>query len=462
MKQEWSPEECDALYLKTAACFEKQHDTVMAVRCYDLCGRHAKVIQLLERHAHEDPRHGHFRELQPYYLAIPEDEATSSPDLMVGLSMVSFLRADFDVSRLWYDRLCVYAARPGHSLEEQKQLEAYIRYLDIVCLVRSADSVVDLMPLIAQGMDEDEPAYRNFTFSVTSRLPSSINGGRDSSVWTLDDAALYREFAKPVERASGADGVCLPDGAVAESALLRGEDVRARMLGIASKIQDIYLHGSPDTEFAATGLLARMQVNYGSAEDARQTILKIRESFLAHGEDFFIPNIDAMLARLAFRTGASSAGERWYRAKAPKELLRPCTMDRHVYMTLAEVEVARGCPGQALAVLAPRRRIFERCEHAIDLIMLDTIAAIAISRTEEEGGIYESPDGKGGSWREPLARALASASRFSFVQPIATFGIAVVPCSRSRTGTRTRSSSPGQSLSLGSRRRSIRRSRSRQ
>ncbi|MCI6262944.1 MAG: hypothetical protein MR610_06790 [Olsenella sp.] len=72
--------------------------------------------------------------------------------------MVSFLRADFDVSRSWYERLCAYAACPGHSLEKQKQLEADIRYLDIACLVRSADSVVDLMPLIAQGMDEDEPA----------------------------------------------------------------------------------------------------------------------------------------------------------------------------------------------------------------------------------------------------------------------------------------------------------------
>ena len=188
-------------HLKTAACFEKQHDTVMAVRCYDLCGRHAKAIQLLDRHAHEDPRHGHFRKLEPYYLAIPEDEATSSPDLMMCLSMISFLRADFDVSRLWYDRLCAYAARPGHSLEEQKKLEADIRFSDIVCLVRSAGSVVDLMPLIVQGMDEDEPAYRNFTFSVRSGLPSIINGGRDFSVGTLGDDALYREFAKPVERA---------------------------------------------------------------------------------------------------------------------------------------------------------------------------------------------------------------------------------------------------------------------
>lgn len=58
------------------------------------------------------------------------------------------------------------------------------------------------------------------------------------------------------------------------------------MLGITSKIQDIYLHGSHDAEFAATGLLARRQVTYGSAEDARQTILKIRESFLARSVDF--------------------------------------------------------------------------------------------------------------------------------------------------------------------------------
>ena len=72
MKQEWSPEERDALYLKTAAYFEKQHDTVMAVRCYDLCGRHAKVIQLLERHAHEDSRNGHFRELDPTILRFPK------------------------------------------------------------------------------------------------------------------------------------------------------------------------------------------------------------------------------------------------------------------------------------------------------------------------------------------------------------------------------------------------------
>ncbi len=50
------------------------------------------------------------------------------------------------MSRSWYERLCADAARPGHSLEKQKQLEADIRYLDIACLVRSAGSAVNLMP----------------------------------------------------------------------------------------------------------------------------------------------------------------------------------------------------------------------------------------------------------------------------------------------------------------------------
>ncbi len=71
MKQEWSLEEREALYLK-AQQTSRGSDAVMAVRCYDPCGRHAKVIQLLERHAHEDSRNGHFRELEPTILRFPK------------------------------------------------------------------------------------------------------------------------------------------------------------------------------------------------------------------------------------------------------------------------------------------------------------------------------------------------------------------------------------------------------
>lgn len=426
MAQEWSPEEREVLYLKAAAYFEKMHDTVIAVRCYDLCGRHKKVVQLLERHAHENPWHGHFKELEPYYLAIPEEEAEESPDLMMGLAMVAFLRADFDVSRSWYEKVCAYTERPELTSEEQKQLAADILYLDIACIIRTSEAVGHLMQIVAKAMEEGELDHSGFSFSVTSGLPSIINGGRDFSDWTLDDAALYRKLAEPVERALGADGVCLPDCAIAESAFLRGEDVRARMLGIASKIQDIYLHGTADVEFAATGLLAKTQVVFGSAQDARQTILKIREGFLKRGEDFFIPNIDAMLARIDLKIGNVSSWERWYRDKAPKELLRPNTMDRYIYLTLAAVELARDCPSQALVVLSPWRRIFEHMDHTIDLITLDTLTAICIARIEQEGGAGEAARDERG-WEAPLGKALASAAKYSFVQPIATFGIAVLP-----------------------------------
>ena len=145
------------------------------------------------------------------------------------------------------------------------------------------------------------------------------------------------------------------------------------------------------------------------------------------GEDFFIPNIDAMIARLALQTGASSAWERWYRDKAPKELQRPCTIDRYVYMTLAETEVARDCPGQALRCL-PCGDVSSSAASMQSTSSCSTRSQpLPFSRIEEESGTYENPDGEGGSWRELFVWALASASRFSFVQPIATFGIAVLP-----------------------------------
>lgn len=120
---------------------------------------------------------------------------------MMGLSMVSFLRADLDVSRSWYDRLFDYAA----ILAIASRSRSSSRLISAISIspVSSARLTLPAIscPLIAQGMDKDEPAYRNFTYSVTSGLPSIINGGRSFSVWTLDDVELYREFAKPVERA---------------------------------------------------------------------------------------------------------------------------------------------------------------------------------------------------------------------------------------------------------------------
>lgn len=61
--------------------------------------------------------------------------------------------------------------------------------------------------------------------------------------------------------------------------------------------------GTSDMEFAVVGLLARTQLDSGRAEDARQTLLTLRDRFEAAGETRFMPNVDAMICQVNLYLG---------------------------------------------------------------------------------------------------------------------------------------------------------------
>ena len=66
-----------------------------------------------------------------------------------------------------------------------------------------------------------------------------------------------------MEAVLGRDGVGLADCAIAESKFEKGEDIAPRMLTLLPRMSEIRRTGTPDIEFAATGLLARSQLAGG-------------------------------------------------------------------------------------------------------------------------------------------------------------------------------------------------------
>ncbi len=58
----------------------------------------------------------------------------------------------------------------------------------------------------------------------------------------------------------GRDGVGLADCAIAESKFEKGEDITGRMLTHHPPLSEIRKRGTPDMEFAVSGLLARSQL----------------------------------------------------------------------------------------------------------------------------------------------------------------------------------------------------------
>ena len=77
----------------------------------------------------------------------------------------------------------------------------------LACPSGGVEGLTELFPRVFTLIKNREISLP--AFSVTSTLPSLMNGGKDFSPWSKRDTLLYRTLRLPVEAALGKDGVGL-------------------------------------------------------------------------------------------------------------------------------------------------------------------------------------------------------------------------------------------------------------
>ena len=413
LRQKYSDEQCRAIYNRGGLYYELKEDYGHALQCYAKSGDHSKVSELLEKNAMLHPGMGHYYEMERYYRDLPENEILNSPALMQSMSMLEAINMDYEASERWYQALKDFIGCRSKNDAAGREARGRLAWLEIGLPQRSTVSLLKTIPavfrLIANREIELPP------FSVTSALPSIMNGGKDFSDWSKKDDLLYKTLRLPVEAVLGKDGIGLPDLAVAESKFEKGEDITARMFSIMAHLNEIQHKGTADIEFAMAGLLVRSQVAAGHAYDAAETLTTLREQFVARGRERFLPNLDALRCRVDLRLRDDDAVEQWYREKAPKDRLHFQVMKRYQYFTQAMVELSRGEAREALLTLAPLQYYCRVCSRHIDGIHLNVLTAIAQYRLRDD------------TWQETLRAALDEAYEYSFVRTISVYGVAVLP-----------------------------------
>ena len=413
MEREYTEEKRRALLSRGGLYYELKEDFSSALDCYTRGGDHAKVSELLIRNAELHPGMGHYAEMEQYYRALPEAEILASPSLMQGISMLCALSADYDGSEHWYGGLKQFVERCGKEDAAGRQARGRLAWLDISLPQRGVKRLTDTIPAVFQLLTNKELSLPSF--SVTSALPSIMNGGKDFSPWSKTDDLLYHTMRIPVEAVLGRDGVGLADCAIAESKFEKGEDISPRMLPLVQRMNDIRRGGTPDIEFAANGLLVRSLLAGGQSADARKTVADLHRQFTERELTRFLPNMDAMLCRIALHTGDLDEADVWYRVKAPREPMHINILKRYQYFTQAMVELANGKPDSALLTLTPMEPYCTACMRYIDTIHLKVLSAIALYQKRDE------------AWREPLTAALALAEEYRFIRTVSVYGAAVLP-----------------------------------
>ena len=411
--REFTIEQQAAIYGRGGLYYELHENYGKALEYYSKSGEKSKVSELLIKTTNLHPGMGHYEEMENYYLSLPESQISSSPALMQGMSMLCALHTDYDGSERWYRELENFAAVRGRSDAAAREARSRLTWLDVSLPQRGVSGMIDTVKAAFKLLINKE--IKLPAFSVTSAMPSIMNGGKDFSDWSKLDDFLYSTIRIPVEAILGKDGVCLPDCAITESKFEKGEDVSSRVLALVSKISEVQSKGTPDIEFALVGLLVRSQIDAGKADDAMRTLTSLKERFEEKEFTRFIPNIDAMLCRIALCAGDLDFVDEWYHKNADLNSINFKTMKRYQYITRAMCELSYGENEAVLLTLSPLEPFCRICGRHIDLAHIYALTAVAR---------YRNGDAE---WKENLKSALDIVEEYKFIRTLSGYGAALLP-----------------------------------
>ena len=404
----YQKERWERLYYNAGLYYEMQGDTPNALKMYEVCNDTERIAGLLISNARENPASGYYYELRQYYLSLPEEKIRESVELMAGMSMLQAMLLNIEESEHWYEEL---KQLEGHlSGSARKAAKGQLVYLDIALPQRGSSTLIDILKNAGNLI-----MNRNISlpeFSVTSNLPSQLNGGKDFCEWSRRDKELANSIGKILEFTLGKHSKGLLNLALAESYLEKGED-SYEIANLTNKgMMQAQAGGKIEQCFVAAGILAWLHIMNDHAEDAEEILLNFQKKAKQEGTAKLLSNLEALQIRIGLYQGKLADALEWME-HAPKEEVEFSTMERFRYMTKVRVYLLMGKHEKAISLLQ-RIQYYAELMHRT-YIAMEANLLLAITQ-------YRVGDSK---WEANLQKALTQAEYYHFVRLISREGAAV-------------------------------------
>lgn len=398
-------QECVREYAYNAGLYYEMNGQILqALAMYEKSGRDSRIRELLIRNARCNPGNGYYYELSRYYLEMPSKEIESSAILMAAVSMIYSMLMQPEKSEYWYRKLEEY----GHTAKgaERKEAKSRLIYLDIALPHRGSKGILHILKLIPallldKGISVPE-------FSVTSNLPSTMNGGKDFCHWSRYDRELAATVGKIVSRVLGRYGKGIVNVALGESLYEKGEDPYEVLTLLTNAEMETMAGGTLEIAFAAIGIRIRLYVVKGDLQTAKMQLDSFERRVREENAFWLLPNIEALRCRLALYEGDKEKIREWME-QAPDENQEFFGLERYRYLTKVRCYLALGDNLKALALLEKCRYYAEAFKRTYTIMEIHLLVAITKQR-------------QGGAWKEELMQALKEACSYNFIRLVSEEG----------------------------------------
>ena len=410
LKRKYNKEQIHALYENAGLYYQLNKEPIRALEMYQKAGEKERIASLLIENARTAPNNGYYYQLKKYYLKLSDEKIRTSPELMMGMSMLQSLLLDIEESERWYQELEQYAKE--HSGRERRQARSKLLYLEIGLPHRGSENMVEILKKAHLLILDKQVSLQEF--SVTSNQASQMNGGKDFCEWSKRDRELAKGIGKLVEFILGKYGKGMVNLALSESFFEKGED-NYEVASLANKGRmQAETGGKLEQCFVADGMLAWLHIITGKVSEAEELLKRFYKKAEKEEAERLLPNIETFIIRCALYSQKKAEIEKWMK-KAPDEEQEFSIYDRFHYLTKVRVYLQNGRNEQAYNLLLKCEYYATVMKRIYIKIEVKLLMAIVQYRIGDE------------RWDETLCEGLKMAEEYHFVRIITREGAAIRP-----------------------------------
>ena len=410
LAEEYTKEQQNELYYNAGLYYERTNSVEKALQMYETCGNYSRISRILVRNAETPINSSHYYQLRKYYFALPKEFIMQSVPLMVGVCTLYSLLLQPEESEKWYRILKKYCARQSQGSMQRKEAASQLAYLDVALPHRGSGKQKEMLISLYRLVLNRSIVLPEF--SVTSNLPSLMNGGKDYCSWSPYDRTLAVTIARPVVTVLGKYGVGLVDIAVAESQYEKGGRNAEIMEMLNRGRYQAENEGKIEMVFVAVGLLTRLLISSGDFAGAGELLADFRRRAERERAWQLIPNISALECRMALLCGDLEKAESWLK-EAPKEDVEFYILDRYRYLTKIRIYIWQEKWYAALSLIQRMRHYSKMYDRKYICMECRLLLAICQFRRKDA------------EWKETFCGLLRETARYGFTALITEEGAAV-------------------------------------
>ena len=402
------------IYHNAGLYYELQSDYKNALKYYSLCQDNGKIHELLTRHSDMHPGIGSYVELEEYYRALPQEEILQSATLMCGMSMLCSMSMQAEESEYWYKELELYCQKLKKSDLQYKYVLGKLRWLDVSLPHRGSVGIEKMLVDIVTKKQNKEVVLREI--SVTSNLPSVLNGGKDFVRWYPKVDVLYPMLKPIVPLVLGKTGIGLADIALAEVLLETADKDTYKIIQLLNRgIDEAAVKGVIETQYAGIGIMHRLYMTQGNMESAYDILKDFQKMAEMKQQAQILPNLKAEIINYSLRLGKLEKAGIWMKNEAPNENHGYHILERYRYMTKVRCYIIQKKYMEGMSLLNRLIQYTLSYDRTLFRIQSRCLLAVILYRMKEE------------HWEEVLEAALLEAQEYNIIQTVAEEGAALLP-----------------------------------